>query len=318
MKSHLQFSNDLGKRRHVKSAQPKSRTTPPSLPNWGYFYSVSGQLEIPMTELQEPFYAWYDSIAKKSRIVYYTGSAQVIQRGDVAPYGITYKIAPLSEDSSNILNQMTCFQVNGSAGSKIVPQPALPSLIGFAFIGTQQKNNKMCQTWRNITQIENKVNIQTMWVTDDDLQMPVLYETLGHDSFFGIHYDHYFMQYAEFNNIARPAPSVFEVPANVSPCQSFPGPGQSIEKHLSAEQSIHFNPMREYINGDDKHHDELFDKFKQDHKPKYDTTVQEEQKKSIFRQNVRQVQNLFPCNSIFKFAFLKRNYLNFKYTFINW
>lgn len=62
-------------------------------------------------------------------------------------------------------------------------------------------------------------------------------------------------------------------------CQNFPGPGL---KHIFT-----FNPMREFIQNDDRHVREAFDGFKDAHGKIYDDQKEHHQRFEHFRQNVR-------------------------------
>jgi hypothetical protein len=63
-------------------------------------------------------------------------------------------------------------------------------------------------------------------------------------------------------------------------CGGFPGPG--IKEHRAM-----MNPMREYIHNDEGHINQMFDFFKQQHNKQYLTVEEHQQRKHIFRQNVR-------------------------------
>ena len=67
-------------------------------------------------------------------------------------------------------------------------------------------------------------------------------------------------------------------------CKSFPGPG--------AEDRVLMNPMTEYINKDEEHIHVMFDQFKRTHNKKYKNEIQHENRKNIFRQNVRYILKL--------------------------
>lgn len=64
-------------------------------------------------------------------------------------------------------------------------------------------------------------------------------------------------------------------------CGGFPGPGSKKERRVL------FNPISEYINHDDEHVDHLFNMFKRKHRKQYLNRHEHEQKKHIFRQNLR-------------------------------
>ena len=63
-----------------------------SVPTWSETYSVQGVLSIPFAEIEEPFTAWANMPALKSRIDYYGGMVKTFQRGDLKSYGTTAKV----------------------------------------------------------------------------------------------------------------------------------------------------------------------------------------------------------------------------------
>lgn len=124
-------------------------------PTWG----LSGVINLPYAEIEEPFEAWYNLTGNKSRIQYYggkqagvhrgpmqredagrttvpqfplpAGTGQVItyQLGGVKPYGMQYKITP--ETTEKKVNTRTCFQLPGSKQDVVKAQSVFPSMDGF-------------------------------------------------------------------------------------------------------------------------------------------------------------------------------------------
>lgn len=96
-------------------------------------YSVSGVLNIPYAEINEPFYAWYDKANGRSRIDYYGGMVKTYQLTKQGSYGVSLKLAPVTTQSQT--NKETCLQVNGSADNAIAVQGILPYAKDFKLIG---------------------------------------------------------------------------------------------------------------------------------------------------------------------------------------
>ena len=53
----------------------------------------------------------------------------VVQRGDLGEGGQTFKISPMTNEK--VLNQKSCFQINGTKEAKITAQATLPDTSQF-------------------------------------------------------------------------------------------------------------------------------------------------------------------------------------------
>lgn len=258
-----------------------SFSTKATAPNWNALtYTVEGTLQLPYAEITEPFSAYYDAKNNKSRIDYYGGMVITIQRSDMTKFGVSYKLAPMSTEKQ--LNMDMCFQVNGTNNDDAVTiQSILPDLTGFDMIGVEMKSGNNCTKWQKVDVQGKKKNVYTMWVGPDG-KMPVRYEMHGYDSLLGSHYDKYYLDYINFgtNNIDS---KKFDPPTNMT-CGGFPGPG--IKEHR-----IMMNPMREYINNDQTHIDQMFGFYKNQHSKQYPSVEEHEQRKHIFRHNVRYIHS---------------------------
>lgn len=103
---------------------------------------------LPYAEIKEPFNAYFDLENNRSRIDYYggvpcptgspmymcsyllfVGMVQTYQRGDQQPFGISYKVAPLTTET--VFNDRTCFEVNGTHDGEVLAQAILPDLSEF-------------------------------------------------------------------------------------------------------------------------------------------------------------------------------------------
>ncbi len=99
-------------------------------PEWSAKYSVDGVLDIPFAEISEPFEAFLDAAAGKSRVDFYGGMDKTYQRADL---GFGFKVVPFSDERAE--NQVGCFVVNGTEENPIEPQSVLPDLKGFQLKG---------------------------------------------------------------------------------------------------------------------------------------------------------------------------------------
>ncbi|XP_052215701.1 digestive cysteine proteinase 1-like isoform X1 [Dreissena polymorpha] len=245
-------------------------------PTWGNVYSVQGNLQLPYAEIQEPFAGFYDAPNKRSRIDYYGGMVQTMQRADMFMYGSSYKIAPLTTYQQR--NVMSCFQVNGTSGSTVDIQNVLPDLSGFQKQSLQDiVDGRACDVWVLVDQQGHKKNTYTMWVDPSD-NSPVRYIMMGFDSLLGSHYDKYVIDYSQYNTAPIPA-STFDPPQGMT-CGGFPGPG-------SGEHRVLSNPIMEYVSHHDNHITEMFDQFKSKHGKVYGHEKEHAQRMHNFRQNVR-------------------------------
>ncbi|CAH2097377.1 unnamed protein product [Euphydryas editha] len=255
-----------------------------SPPQWSSVYTVKGLLNIPYAELHEPFYAWFDSQNGKSRIDYYGAMVKTYQlSASVYPqYGTSIKIAPVTTEK--VLNHDTCLQVNGTSDESIKIQSVLPDMSDFKFIGTETMQDSDTSKWRMVQTIGDKINKYTMWVKYRKslrgavVAIPVRYEMKGFNSLLGSHYDHYYIDYDDFD-VDEIDQDVFKVDPGFK-CVSFPGPGS---RHFAT-----FNPMKEFVHPvHDAHVDNEFDRFKMKHNKQYSSEIENTKRINIFRQNLR-------------------------------
>ncbi|KPJ11801.1 Rhophilin-2 [Papilio machaon] len=108
------------------------------------------------------------------------------------------------------------------------------------------------------------------------------YEMKGFNSLLGSHYDHYYLDYRDYN-VEDIDPNVFDVDRNMK-CTSFPGPGS---RHFAT-----FNPMKEFVHPvHNAHVDNEFDRFKTKHNKKYASEIEHVKRLNIFRQNLRYIHS---------------------------
>lgn len=251
--------------------------SPPSFSNT---YTVKGTLYIPYAEIREPFYAWYDLNAGSSRIDYYGGMVKTYQLSNVGEFGVMRKIAPVTTETQ--MNRDSCLEVNGTKEFRIKPQSILPDLSQFKWIGQDMVAGVKCDKWRLVDREGDKVSKYTMWVrmkmsSKGKLAAPIRYEMKGYNSLLGSHFDHYYLEY-EWFSAETPNPEVFGLHANTT-CGGFPGPG---DYHFAT-----FNPMREYVHGDDAHVERAFSGFEAQHARRYPHAAERARRKELFRQNLR-------------------------------
>jgi len=254
----------------------KHSSSSSSPPVWSSTYSVQGVLSIPFAEITEPFDAWADMAGKKSRIDYYGGMVKTFQRGDVGQFGTIVKVAPMTNEI--VVNQISCFQVNGSDDMTILPQSILPDIFEFELIGNEYKEGQDCEKWRKTEQIGQKVNKYTIWLKlVKTVATPIHYEMRGYNSLLGSHYDHYFITYDKFSPEV-PDDAVF-ADYDASSCHGWPGPGKD---HVYT-----MNPMKEFVDSHTQHVTDTFDQFKQRHGKVYVDGGDEQNRLDVYRQNLR-------------------------------
>ncbi|XP_055594198.1 digestive cysteine proteinase 1 [Uranotaenia lowii] len=253
-------------------------------PKWPSVYSISGILHIPYVEIDEPFYAWYDSENQRSRIDYYGGMVKTYQLTKDGEYGTSLKVAPVT--MKEFQNKETCLQVNGTSENRISMQSILPETKDFKLDGTEHRNGFKCDRFVFEEEIGETHNTYTLWVRyvkspkypASRLPIPVRFEMRGYNILLGSHYDHYYLEYDTYDHQEIPA-SVFQVDTS-EPCIGFPGPGKG---HYAT-----FNPMQEFIHPrSEEHLDNEFGRFKNKHGKAYGSNEEHQRRRESFRQNLR-------------------------------
>ncbi|KAL8558058.1 hypothetical protein ACOMHN_022951 [Nucella lapillus] len=248
-------------------------------PKFSSTYKVSGVLRLPYAEIVEPFTVWYDAPNKRSRIDYYNGLVKNILRGDTGSYGASYKVAFMT--NYQVTNKLSCFGANGSSDAPVQPQAILPDTKNMKLKGSEEVEGILCKVWQFVDVKGKKTNTYTLWV-DQASGAPVRYEMMGYDSLIGSHFDKYVLDYQDYKGDVKIDPSIFSV-GNMT-CSGFPGPGK--EHHLI------FNPMREFVHGDDSHIPAMFQEFKNQHSKAYTGDSMEHTiRQNHFRQNVRYIHS---------------------------
>lgn len=265
-------------------------------PAWPTRYYAEGVLSLPYADLEEPFQAWYDGAEKMSRIDYYQGMSQTVQRGDRGAFGQHYMVAPITNEK--VLNVRTCFTLPGEKGAPVLPQTVLPDLNNFTTQGEKEYKGKVVQVWEMHNKLGERWNHYSIYI-DSGNKLPVFYEMMGYDSLIGSHYDDYKVSYSFFSfNFPQ---TMFDLPIKGMDCHGFPGPGH--------ERSILMNPMQEYIHPRRyehvhnwfNHFIDKFDKIEANRNPEV-----YQQKKDTFKHNLRYINSMNRRNLTYK---LKVNHL---------
>lgn len=276
---------------------PSAPKDSPSPPSWSKAYISEGILHLPYAEIDEDFYAWVDLDSGKSRIDFYGGMMKTYQLANEGPYGSAKKIAPMTTET--VKNQLNCFQTSGSAEEPVEAQGVLPDISDFKLIGIEVMNGQSCEKWEYISTVGDKTNRYTMWLqhqfagTRQQITVPVRYEMKGYNSLLGSHYDHYYLDYTSFT-AEKPNEDAFMIDSEVGECHGFPGPG--------VDHIYTFNPMREFAHDHTKHVDDTFDSFIRHHKKGYKNATEQEQRKDIFRQNMRFIHSKNRAGLTYKLA----------------
>ncbi|VVC24114.1 Hypothetical protein CINCED_3A023935 [Cinara cedri] len=246
---------------------------------WSSNYYIEGDIFVPFAEVHEPFKSWYDLESGSSRIDYYNGMDKTYQLSKKGTFGASIKIVPVTTETET--NTIKCLEVNGTDELHILPQPTLPDLSNFKFIGEHLENNLVVEKWVSISRDGETVSKYTMWLyKHNNVNYPLRYQMNGYNSLLGSHFDSYIIMYKSFIP-SKPDPSIFNIDG--LKCESFPGPG--------IDYVYSFNPMMEFINNYEDHVDSNFEKFKKHHKKNYINKSEHFVRKNNFRQNLRYIHS---------------------------
>ncbi|XP_062996652.1 digestive cysteine proteinase 2-like [Elgaria multicarinata webbii] len=260
------------------------------LPEFGDVYHVSGIIKIPFAEIEEPFEAWYNSTARKSRIQYYHGRVVTYQMETEGPWGASYKVTP--ETTETQTNVRKCFRINGTAEYPVVPQSVFPKMDGFKLIRKEDYKGLHCSVWQNVSFWGAKKNVYTLWVTaSGDPPAPVHYQMRGFNNLVGSHYDKYNIDYHNFSR--HFSPSFLKLPKGMD-CQ-WP-PGQEGEHHILA------NPMHDFVSRKADRGYQLFRHYRRKHRKDYGTEKELEHRAHTFIHNMRFVHSKNRASLSFKLA----------------
>uniref|UniRef100_A0ACB8FR39 Uncharacterized protein n=1 Tax=Sphaerodactylus townsendi TaxID=933632 RepID=A0ACB8FR39_9SAUR len=281
---------------------------------FGDTYHATGILKLPYAKIQEPFEAWFNAAEGNSRIQYYHGQVITYQCGSLKPFGVSFKITPETTETS--LNIRKCFQVNGTSKFPIRPQNVFPVLTEFQAIRQETYNGRNCTVLESVSHWGKRKNIYTLWVANTPTGLvPVHYEMSGYNTLLGSHYDKYEIDYISFSQIFPS--NVFDLPhGHGNPkgtseyrsshiffsltdikCENWP--------KLTLEHQIMANPMQEFVGttGEiSRHHDHLFQCYKEKFRKTYKTEKDMEHRKHNFIHNMRYIHSKNRANLSYKLA----------------
>ncbi|XP_039367087.1 digestive cysteine proteinase 1-like [Mauremys reevesii] len=261
-----------------------------AVPDFGNIYHVSGVINLPFAEIQEPFEAWYNLTGAKSRIQYYQGQVVTFQYGAERPFGALYKITP--ETTELELNVRKCFRISGRPGKRVYPQSIFPKLDAFKPVREESYKGQLCTVWQNVSYWGQKKNVYTLWVASSaDGPVPVHYEMRGFNSLLGSHYDKYEIDYSNFTR-SYPA-KVLDLPSGME-CE-FP-PGDGVEHRILA------NPMWDFVDRQADRGRQLFHHYRREYRKEYGSEKELERRAQTFIHNMRYVHSKNRANLPYKLA----------------
>lgn len=200
-------------------------------------YHTKGVLSLPYGDIVEPFEAWYSNSKKMSRIDYYNGMDRTFQRGDLGRHGFACKIVP---EYSEVKHKTFtgCMHRRGTKKFPIKAQNIIPAPSYFKYSGTAELNGAECAKWEHSFTIYDKVNTYTLYTTKTRPLKPLRYEMMGYDTLLASYYDHYILDYHEFE-AWKFNYSVFDIPTDL---QCFDFSHEKLEKSLGE-----INPIVEFM-----------------------------------------------------------------------
>ena len=77
----------------------------------------------------DKIYVMYVQFTFLSNLIFYVGTAVVVNRADIGTYGTVFKTVP--ETTKTFANRMTCFKIPGAADAKVSAQGILPDLTDY-------------------------------------------------------------------------------------------------------------------------------------------------------------------------------------------
>ncbi|KAH9498478.1 hypothetical protein Btru_007613 [Bulinus truncatus] len=182
------------------------------------------------------------------------------------PYGKHQKVVPITTQS--VYNKITCFQVNGSIDDHVSLTNIIPDLTGYKYLSKDVINKREVDTFQKVVRHGKKNTTYTFWATTRD-QFPVRFKISGVFK--------YYVEYVKWESPANFTDDDFAIPNNLT-CQ--------LIQVTKSEHVAVMNPIREYIQQQDDHVHEGFERFKKEHNKQY-TPDEHDYRKEIFRRNLR-------------------------------
>lgn len=268
-------------------------------------YHATGVLSLPTSNINEPFEVWHSQAYDKSRIDYYHGEVKTFQRGDLGRHGMFFKIVPKYsyKRHKNDRHFLGCWKRYGSKSRKAKAQSVLPCntawpfksrLEDFKYEGDAVINGKECTKWSyNVTVFERN-NSYLFYATKTNPPKPVYFEMNGYDTLLVSYYDKYTIHYHSFEEWDYDPdddPDVFEIPHLHHDKWCW-----NIDKRSrdSDGASMSLNPMGEFamLHRKEDPVDRDFHDFRKKHKRDYKDKIEHQQRKHIFRHNLRYIRSM--------------------------
>ncbi|XP_029202306.2 KDEL-tailed cysteine endopeptidase CEP1-like [Acropora millepora] len=258
------------------------------------FYHTTGLLSLPFDDIVEPFEAWFAGEKNMSRIDYYYGMDKTIQRGDLGKHGILFKIVPMHAEMKPSDDTFTSCWYRAvptwlpRAGQSVIPT----NLSDFKFVSEEYHRGLLCLKYERKNKQYNKTNTYSLYISKHKPHKPLRYEMTGYDDMLASHYDHYVIDYVTFE------PWMFNYTLFNLP------EGSKCRKKAKKLHSRYLaNPMAEYMHF--SHHkdgelDSTYKEYKTIHYKKYTSPVEHEQRKHIFKHNLRYIRSKNRQNLKFK------------------
>lgn len=261
-------------------------------------YDIKGRILLPYAELDEPFNAYFDAKANKSRIDYYGELQLTIQRPDTNQF---FKIAYMVNKHGH--TEQVCFSMDGSLLAPVNIQSVLPDLSSFQFSKRDLCQNffsrltaeAQCESWTYSYQFGSRVNkyLFLLRYNSDGIAIPVYYMMMGFDTLLGSHFDKYEIVYESYST--KPInETIFDV-ADKFECRDFPG--ETGKQGLAL-----MNPIREFVHNVYDHVDEHFDKFTAKHDRNYTDESEEMLRRKVFLHNYRFIMSQNRKNTHYQLA----------------
>ncbi|CAB4034644.1 counting factor associated D-like, partial [Paramuricea clavata] len=188
-----------------------------------------------------------------------------------------------------------CWYRNGTRTIPIIPQPILPNIEEFEFVGIEVFEGTETSKWQHHYKTYDLNNVYTFWITNTKPPRPVKYEMKGYDSLLATHYDYYVLDYISFEEW-KPNESVFELPSDLW-CRNW---SHKLDSHLMT------NPMQEFMTSHhvdkEEHLEQLYSIFRRRHQKSYRGRMERNKRKHLFRHNLRFIHSTNRKNLNFKLS----------------
>ncbi|XP_073962968.1 digestive cysteine proteinase 3-like [Choristoneura fumiferana] len=261
-----------------------------SPPEWSPLYSVSGVFYLPLSDVQEPFKAWFDIENNKSHVVY-TGSGasvHVLPPSDSLPKGSFRKVFSTGTEEAEL--RWDCIEMGLESVGRHPPiESVLPDMADYRLIGTESLLENEVTKWQKVVTEVNSRTEFTVWVKAvDDESIPLKYEVNVYNTLLGTHGSHFYLEYNEYYKEFNP--SVFDK-SNDMTCV------------VSEKVKESMNPMEASLYSvravSAEHH---FERFKLIHGRRYASDLEHEERLAIFRHNLEFINEHNRGNSTYKMA----------------